>query len=54
MPQQYIDMRDRFIKQGLSKDDAQTKAAKIYNYLRGKHPSMQKLRNKPEKTKANG
>ncbi len=49
MPKQYEAMRDKFIKDGLSMDAAQTKAAKIYNSLRKDKPSMPKLSNKPEK-----
>ena len=35
MPKAYEAMRDKFIKEGLSKNAAQEKAAKIYN---SKHP----------------
>lgn len=31
MPKQYEAMRDKFIKEGMSKTAAQAKAAKIYN-----------------------
>lgn len=31
MPKQYEAMRDKFIKEGMSRKAAQTKAAKIYN-----------------------
>lgn len=31
MPKEYAKMRDKFIRQGMSKDAAQEKAAKIYN-----------------------
>jgi hypothetical protein len=31
MPKQYEAMRDKFIKDGMSKKSAQAKAAKIYN-----------------------
>lgn len=47
MPKQYEVIRDKFIAQGKSEKDAKTSAAKIYNYLRDKHPSMSKLSNKP-------
>ena len=36
MPKQYESMRDSFMKQGLSRDKAQSKAAAIYN---SKHKS---------------
>ena len=35
MPKQYEAMRDKFIKEGMSKDEAQAKAARIYNSRRG-------------------
>ncbi len=31
MPKEYEEMRDKFIKEGLSKQAAQAKAAKIWN-----------------------
>jgi hypothetical protein len=46
LPQVYEKIRDAAVKKGMSYDAAQTKAAKIYNYLRKKHPSMAKLSNK--------
>lgn len=49
MPAQYEAIRDKFIKQGLSVKEAKTRAAKIYNSLRDKKPSMPKLSNKPDK-----
>lgn len=50
MPKKYEKMRDRFKKEGLSEDAAQTKAAKIYNSQRksgqkpvtGKHKAKKK------------
>ena len=36
MPAQYEAMRDKFIRDGLSRDEAETKAAKIYNSKRKK------------------
>ncbi len=51
MPKQYEAMRDKFEKEGLSHDKAQSKAAAIYNWMRGKHPGMPKLSNKPESQK---
>ena len=38
MPRQYEAMRDKFIKEGLSKNAAQEKAAKIYNSRHPKAP----------------
>jgi hypothetical protein len=35
MPKAYEEMRDKFMRQGMSKDAAQAKAAAIYN---AKHP----------------
>lgn len=49
MPKQYEAMRDKFLKDGLSEEKAKEKAAKIYNSLRNKKPSMPKLSNKPDK-----
>lgn len=36
MPKAYEKMRDKFVKKGLGKKAAQTKAAKIYNAKRKK------------------
>lgn len=36
MPKRYEAMRDKFVKEGLSYDKAQEKAAKIYNATRKK------------------
>lgn len=36
MPKQYEAIRDKFISEGMSSDEAKTRAAKIYN---AKHPS---------------
>ncbi len=47
MPKQYVAMRDQFASQGMSYDQAQTKAAKIYN---SKHKSNP-VSNRPEKSK---
>ena len=38
MPASYEKMRDKFIKEGLSKNAAQEKAAKIYNSTHKKSP----------------
>lgn len=38
MPKQYEAMRDKFMKEGLSKDAAQSKAAAIYNSTHKAHP----------------
>lgn len=38
MPKQYEAMRDEFIKKGMNKKAAQTKAAKIYNSTHKKNP----------------
>lgn len=46
MPKQYEAIRDAAVKSGMSYDAAQTKAAKIYNAIRKKHPKMAKLSNK--------
>lgn len=51
MPEAYEKIRDAAVKKGMSYDNAQSKAARIYNYLRKKHPNMPKLSNKPEKKK---
>lgn len=46
MPKQYTSIRDKAVKEGMSYDAAQTKAARIYNWMRKKHPSWKKLSNK--------
>lgn len=51
MPKAYAEIRDKFLKEGQSLKYAKTHAAKIYNSLRDKHPSMTKLSNKPDKKK---
>jgi len=38
MPAGYEHMRDEFIRQGMSEDDAQEKAAKIWNSKHKKNP----------------
>lgn len=38
MPAAYLKMRDKFMRQGLSKKAAQAKAAKIYNAMHPKKP----------------
>jgi len=38
MPRQYTAMRDAFMKQGLSEEEAKTKAARIYNSTHKKRP----------------
>ncbi len=38
MPKKYEAMRDKFIREGMSKSAAQTKAAKIYNSGHPKTP----------------
>ena len=38
MPKQYESMREKFMQQGLSKKDAQAKAAKIYNAAHPRKP----------------
>ena len=48
MPKQYEAIRDKAVESGMSYDAAQTKAAKIYNWMRKSHPSMPQLSNKPE------
>lgn len=50
MPAQYEAIRDKAVKQGMTYNAAQTKAAKIYNWMRNKHPSMAKLSNKKNTT----
>lgn len=45
MPQVYEKIRDKLSKK-MNYDEAQKHAAMIYNALRRKHPSMQKLSNK--------
>jgi len=46
MPAAYEAIRDAAVKKGMPLADAKTKAARIYNWLRKKHPSMAKLSNK--------
>lgn len=46
MPKQYEAIRDKCLKKGGSAKSCKTKAAKIYNSIRSKHPSMPKLSNK--------
>jgi len=48
MPRQYEAIRDKAVSEGMSYDAAQSKAAAIYNAMRKKHPSMEKLSNKPD------
>lgn len=47
-PEQYEAIRDSLIKKGKSRKEAKTIAAKIYNSLRDKKPSMPPLSNKPD------
>ena len=42
MPEQYEAMRDRFIREGMSEDEAQSKAARIY--LAGKPKGKKRSR----------
>jgi hypothetical protein len=51
MPKAYEAIRDKAIESGISKDAAQTKAAKIYNANKSKGIKgfSEKLSNKPEK-----
>ena len=46
MPRQYESIRESFVKKGYALSSAKTHAAKIYNWMRGKHPSIPKLSNK--------
>jgi hypothetical protein len=46
MPKLYETIRDKCIKNGGSSKACKTKAAKIYQSIRKKHPSMPKLSNK--------
>lgn len=46
MPAMYEAIRDKAVKGGMSYDAAQAKAARIYNWMRKKHPKMAKLSNK--------
>lgn len=46
MPKQYTAIRDKCISKGGSTKSCKTKAAKIYNSIRKKNPSMPKLSNK--------
>ena len=43
MPRQYESIRDDCIRSGRSRKFCKTKAAKIYNALRRKNPSLPKL-----------
>lgn len=54
MPVMYEKIRDSYVKQGKSYDEAQRLAAMTYNARRKEHPSMQKLSNKPEGEKKLG
>ena len=49
MPKAYEKIRDKFLSQGVPLKEAKTRAAKIYNSMRGDHPSMPKLSNKHKK-----
>ena len=51
MPKMYESMRDGFIREGMSEDAAQQKAARIYNSKRKKNKSLPKLSNMPHKRK---
>lgn len=42
MPAQYVAMRDKFNQQGLSYDQAQAKAARIYNSRHPRSPVTRK------------
>lgn len=46
MPKQYEAIRDQCVKKGGSLKSCKTKAAKIYNSIRAKKPSLPKLNNK--------
>lgn len=46
MPKQYEAIRDACISKGGSTKNCKTKAAKIYNSIRNKKPSLPKLSNK--------
>lgn len=46
MPKQYIAIKNACIKKGGSEKSCKTSAAKIYNSIRSKNPSMPKLSNK--------
>lgn len=49
MPKQYEAIRDACVKNGGSLSFCKTKAAKIYNSIRSKNPSMPALSNKHKK-----
>ena len=49
MPKQYEKMRDKFQDEGLSRDQAQEKAARIYNARR--KPGQQPVTGKQDKQK---
>lgn len=49
MPAIYEKIRDEYRKKGKPLADAKTIAAKIYNSLRDKKPSLPKLSNKGDK-----
>jgi hypothetical protein len=48
MPKMYENIRNAYVKDGKSYDEAQSIAAATYNKYRKSHPSAEKLSNKPE------
>lgn len=53
MPKVYEQIKQQQLSKGQSLPNAKTTAAKIYNSIKAKHPSMQKLSNKPDKQSNN-
>lgn len=49
MPKAYEKIRDKFVSQGVPLKEAKTKAAKIYNAMRGDNKKLPKLSNKHKK-----
>lgn len=48
MPKIYEKIRDKAVASGMNYDAAQTKAAKIYNWMRKSRPGMAKLSSRGE------
>ncbi len=48
MPKLYEQIRDAYVKKGVSYDKAQSIAAATYNTIRRKQTGLPKLSNKPE------
>lgn len=51
MPKLYEEIRDQYVKKGMSYDKAQSIAAATYNTIRRKNSALPKLSNKTETKK---